>query len=64
MPRESRAPTNTASYDAITPDGGVNCSTGPIVRDGAHWSPWPWVPGAMLTNGRGPGPAHGRTGSK
>ena len=27
--------------------------------DGAHWSPWPCVPGVTTASGRGPGPAHG-----
>ncbi len=32
-------------------------------RDGAHWSPWPRVPGANTMVGRSPLPVHGRCGS-
>ena len=30
--------------------------------DGAHWSPWPCVPGVTTASGRGPGPPHGALG--
>src|ERR1700742_5234591 len=44
----------------------ANCSSkspAAISRDGAHWSPQPWVPGAYAITGRVPPPLYGAVGT-
>ena len=54
-----------SSYPNPTPGGSVRTvARFWNVLDGAQWSAWPWVPGAMTASGRDPGPLQGARGCR